>query len=53
MRGARDLPCDVYVLPFDPVGQQRHLGGLEIYMKFSLGEAGGLTIVLVSCHPSR
>ena len=53
VRGGRDLPSDVYVLPFDNVRQQRRPGGLEVYLKFSLPTDGTLTIVLVSCHSSR
>lgn len=53
VRGGRDLPSDVYVLPFDNVRQQRRQGGLEVYLKFSVEADGALTIVLVSCHLSR
>lgn len=51
--GGRDLPSDVYVLPFDNVRQQRRQGGLEVYLKFSVEADSALTIVLVSCHLSR
>jgi hypothetical protein len=53
VRGGQNLPSDVYVLPFDNVRQQRRQGGLDVYLKFSLGTDGTLTIVLVSCHSTR
>ena len=53
IKGGRDVPCDVYVLPYDLVRHQRNAKAEAVYMKFSIDEAGALTIVMVSCHPPR
>lgn len=53
INGGRTVPCDAYVMRYDTVRQQRHRHGTEIYLKFSLDEHEVLSIVLVSCHPSR
>lgn len=46
-----DLPCDAYRLSYDARSQCRaDTGGLRVYLKFSVDEAGGVTITLVSCH---
>lgn len=49
----RWVPCDVYRLNYDSERQRRSQNALEVYLKFSVDEAGGLTLVLVSCHGSR
>ncbi|WP_028998076.1 hypothetical protein [Azohydromonas australica] len=50
--GGHMVPCDVYAMPYDTLGQRRHPRGLEVYLKFSIDETGLLTIALVSCHAS-
>lgn len=52
VQGGCIVPCDVYVLPYDATRQRRHPRGLEVYIKFSIDDAGLLTIALVSCHAS-
>lgn len=53
VKGGSVLPCDVYVMPYDETRRQRSAKGLEVYMKFSIDSTGALSLVLVSCHPSR
>ena len=53
IKGGRHVPCDVYLLPYDLVRHQRNARAEAVYLKFSIDEAGALTIVLVSCHPPR
>jgi hypothetical protein len=44
------VPCDVYRLNYDSERQRTHPNALQVYLKFSIDDAGGLTLVLVSCH---
>lgn len=53
VKGGRHVPCDVYQLPYDMVRHQRNARAERLYLKFSIDEAGALTIVMVSCHPPR
>lgn len=53
VKGGSLVPCDVYVISYDDARRQRSAKGLEVYMKFSIDVAGALTLVLVSCHPTR
>lgn len=53
IKRGRHIPCDVYLLPYDLFRQQRNTRAEEVYLKFSIDEAGALTIVMVSCHPPR
>ncbi|MDG4551441.1 MAG: hypothetical protein P9F19_18485 [Candidatus Contendobacter sp.] len=53
IKGGAMYPCDVYRLRYDCIRQQRNARGLEIYMKFSVDDAGQFRLVLVSCHGSR
>ena len=53
VKGGSHVPCDVYLLPYDLVRHQRNAKAEAIYLKFSIDEAGALTIVMVSCHPPR
>lgn len=53
IKGGRHVPCDVYLLPYDLVRHQRNARAEAVYLKFSIDEAGALTIVMVSCHPPR
>ena len=48
--GGGMVACDVYVLPYDGLRQQRQARALPVYLKFSLDDLGSLTIVMVSCH---
>jgi hypothetical protein len=48
--GGDMVPCDVYVTPYDALHQQRRPHGLDVYLKFSIDDAGQLTITMVSCH---
>lgn len=48
--GGRTVPADVYTIRYDEARRQRNRGGLEIYLKFSIDEQGGLTLVLVQNH---
>ena len=47
------VACDVYRMRYDDSRGVRSMSGLEVYLKFSLSTAGVLSLVLVSCHPSR
>ena len=52
--GAGDMvPCDVYRIPYDLERGERNPAALELYLKFSVGEDGGVSLILVSCHGSR
>ena len=51
--GGVTVPCDVYVMPYDSIRQVRSAKGFELYIKFSIETDGTLTLVVVSCHPSR
>ena len=53
IKGGKMYPCDVYQLHYDCIRRERNVRGLEVYMKFSVTEAGQLSLVLVSCHGSR
>ncbi len=53
VKGGRHYPCDVYELPYDVVRHQRNTRAESVYLKFSIDEAGSLTVVMVSCHPPR
>jgi hypothetical protein len=53
IRGGHYVPCDVYLLPYDLDRHQRNSRAEAVYLKFSIDEAGALSIVLVSCHPPR
>lgn len=48
--GARTVPADVYTICYDDKRKERSLKGLEFYVKFSIDDEGGLTLVLVQCH---
>lgn len=50
--GGRTVPADVYTIRYDEARRQRHASGLEFYLKFSIDEHGGLTLVLVQNHLS-
>lgn len=53
IKGGQHVPCDAYRLHYDLVRHQRNARAEAVYLKFSIDEAGTLTIVMVSCHPSR
>lgn len=53
VQGGRTQACDVYVLPYDSERASRSPRGLEVYLKFSVDDAGQLMLILVSCHGSR
>lgn len=48
--GGRTVPADVYTIAYDDKRQERCRNGLVFYVKFSIDDAGGLTLVLVQCH---
>ncbi len=48
--GGRIVPSDVYTVCYDEARRQRNAGGLEIYLKFSVDDDGGLTLILVQNH---
>jgi hypothetical protein len=48
--GGRTVPADVYTIPYDDKRRERSRNGLVFYVKFSIDNAGGLTLVLVQCH---
>jgi hypothetical protein len=54
IKGGAVVACDAYAMPYDHVRKERHrrpnLALVQTYLKFSLDEAGTLSIVLVSCH---
>lgn len=51
VRDGEFYPCDAYVIRYDHVAKQRlRQGEMNYYVKFSLGDNGGLMLVLVSCH---
>ncbi len=44
-------PCDAYAIRYDDVAKRRvRYSDINYYLKFSLDEAGGLTLVLIRCH---
>lgn len=48
--GGRTVPADVYTIAYDDKRSERSRNGLVFYVKFSIDDAGGLTLVLVQCH---
>ncbi len=46
-------PCDVYVIGYDDLRDERSNKGLEFYFKFSLDDFGGLALIIIQAHPSR
>ncbi|OQC18063.1 hypothetical protein [Candidatus Skiveiella danica] len=48
--GNRTVPCDVYRVCFDDVRRKRNPNACEVYLKFSIDDAGALTLVLVQSH---
>lgn len=48
--GGRTVPCDVYTICYDEARHQRNPHGIEVYLKFSIDDAGTLTLVLVQSH---
>ena len=48
--GDRTVPCDVYTICYDEPRRQRNPRGIEVYLKFSIDDAGTLTLVLVQSH---
>ena len=48
--GDRMVPCDVYTICYDEPRRQRNSRGIEVYLKFSIDDAGTLTLVLVQSH---
>ena len=48
--GGRTVPADVYRIAYDDKRRERSRNGLVFYVKFSIDDAGGLTLVLVQCH---
>lgn len=48
--GNRTVPCDVYRVCFDEVRRKRNPSACEVYLKFSIDDAGTLTLVLVQSH---
>lgn len=50
---AEMVPCDVYRIRYDLERWERNRNGLEVYLKFSIDEDGGVSLILVSCHGSR
>ena len=50
--GRRWVPCDVYLTSYDSLTRQRCRNAPEVYLKFSIDEAGDVTILLASCHGS-
>ncbi len=48
--GGRMVPADVYTIPYDDKRRERSSHGLVFYVKFSIDDFGGLTLVLVQCH---
>lgn len=48
--GSRTVPCDVYRIGFDEVRRKRNSSACEVYLKFSIDDAGALTLVLVQSH---
>jgi len=49
----RWFACDVYVIRYDEKSRRRSPQSLEFYLKFSIDEAGSLTLVMVRVHLSR
>ncbi len=50
--GGRTVPADVYTIRYDDKRRERNRNGLVFYVKFSIDDAGRLTLVLVQCHLS-
>lgn len=48
--GGRTVPADVYTIQYDERRRGRSRNGLVFYVKFSIDDVGGLTLVLVQCH---
>lgn len=48
--GGRTVPADVYTIAYDDKRRERNRNGLVFYVKFSIDDAGRLTLVLVQCH---
>lgn len=47
-------PCDAYSVPYDNVGRCRDPGSwTEYYLKFSIDEAGSMTLVMIRNHLAR
>ena len=47
-------PCDAYSVPYDNVRRCRDPHGwVEYYLKFSIDEAGSVTLVMIRNHLSR
>ncbi len=44
--------CDAYSMCYDSESRCRDASGLQVYLKFSLREDGGIVLVVVSLHPS-
>lgn len=49
----RFVVCDAYKICYDDIGHQRNRKALQVYLKFSIDDAGTLTLVLVQAHLSR
>jgi hypothetical protein len=50
--GRRWVPCDVYLTLYDSFTRRRCPNAPSVYLKFSIDEAGDVTILLASCHGS-
>ncbi|OWQ48754.1 hypothetical protein CDL60_02340 [Roseateles noduli] len=50
--GRRWVACDVYQTFYDSLTRRRHRHAQPVYLKFSIDEAGDITILLASCHGS-
>ncbi len=48
--GGRTVAADVYTIAYDDKRRERSRTGLVFYVKFSIDDAGGLTLILVQCH---
>ncbi|HNU10986.1 MAG TPA: hypothetical protein PKJ45_06435 [Rubrivivax sp.] len=48
--GGRTVPPDVYTIQYDEERGERSRSGLSFYVKFSIDDQGGLTLVLIQCH---
>lgn len=50
VKGGEMVPCDVFKTYYDAERKSRNTQALPVYIKFSIGDDGLVTIALVSCH---